>query len=190
MKSANAIAFKEWASVQEAFDAGRQFVLMRKGGIIEKRGGFEVDHREFFFYPTQFHHNADDVVPDAKPFLEKAEAAAPPEGVARISHYATVEEAIWSNDLPRLHKLAPYHIWTQKVVESRCDWGKKEGLWAIALRMRRLPAPVELPVLGSYGGCTSWVTLERELSTEGAEPCVGDAAFAEKLAEIRAILHG
>ncbi|MCA9773586.1 MAG: DUF1802 family protein [Myxococcales bacterium] len=190
MLARNAIGFKEWASVLEAFAAGRQFVLMRKGGIIEKRGGFEVDHHEFVYFPTFIHQDPTQLVPDAKPFLEKSEADAPPEGHTRLSHYATVEEAAWVEDLATLHRFAPYHVWTPQVVESRHDWSKRKGLYVIALRMYRLPETREIPILDSYGGCTSWVTLDREVETAGAVACVDDATFAAKLAEIRAILKG
>lgn len=190
MLERNAIAFKEWDSVLRAFDAGRQFVLMRKGGIREKRGGFEVDHREFVYFPTYIHQDAAQLVPDAKPFLDASEAEAPAPGMTRLSHYATVEEVGWVSDLPTLMKFAPYHVWTPQVVESRCEWTKRKGLYVIALRMYRLPETREIPILDAYGGCTSWVTLDRDVATAGAAPCVDDAAFEAKRAEIRAILKG
>lgn len=62
MKSQNNIAFKEWAIVCRAIAEGRQTLILRKGGIAEKRGGFEVEHREFFLFPTLFHQQNDAVL--------------------------------------------------------------------------------------------------------------------------------
>ena len=49
------IGFKEWAVVCEALGAGGQSVIIRKGGIVEGREGFQFRHREFFLFPTFFH---------------------------------------------------------------------------------------------------------------------------------------
>ena len=40
-------ALKEWAVVCRALEEGRQIVLLRKGGILEYREGFEVKHDKF-----------------------------------------------------------------------------------------------------------------------------------------------
>ncbi len=45
------VAFKEWAVVCDAILAGRQSVLIRKGGIAEGRAGFEFRHTEFELFP-------------------------------------------------------------------------------------------------------------------------------------------
>ena len=44
MQSANRFAFKEWAVTCQALAAGRQSLLLRKGGIHERNGRFEVEH--------------------------------------------------------------------------------------------------------------------------------------------------
>jgi hypothetical protein len=40
-------ALKEWAVVCRALEEGRQVMLLRKGGILEYRQGFEVRHEKF-----------------------------------------------------------------------------------------------------------------------------------------------
>src|SRR3954471_13619524 len=52
------VALKEWASVCSALEEGRQMVLLRKGGILEAIGGFELEHPQFFLFPTYLHQNA------------------------------------------------------------------------------------------------------------------------------------
>src|SRR4051812_30851462 len=51
------VALKEWASVCRALEEGRQMLLLRKGGIYESAGEFEVEHREFLLFPTYLHQN-------------------------------------------------------------------------------------------------------------------------------------
>ena len=51
------IAFKEWASVCDALLAGRQTIILRKGGISEGQapGTFVPEYSEFWLYPTWVH---------------------------------------------------------------------------------------------------------------------------------------
>src|SRR5919106_7063159 len=51
------VALKEWAVVCRALEEGRQMILLRKGGIYEAAGEFEVEHREFLLFPTYLHQN-------------------------------------------------------------------------------------------------------------------------------------
>ncbi|HEY6229533.1 MAG TPA: DUF1802 family protein, partial [Verrucomicrobiae bacterium] len=60
------IAFKEWAVIVDALGTGRQIVILRKGGISEGRGGFQVDHPEFLLFPTLFHQQRESVLPEAQ----------------------------------------------------------------------------------------------------------------------------
>src|SRR5881394_3826547 len=52
------VALKEWASVCSALQEARQIILLRKGGILEAIGGFELEHPQFFLFPTHLHQNA------------------------------------------------------------------------------------------------------------------------------------
>src|SRR4051812_17437412 len=56
---------KEWATVCHALEAGRQVVLLRKGGIYESAGEFEVENREFLLFPTFLHQNLRMLKPEA-----------------------------------------------------------------------------------------------------------------------------
>src|SRR5680860_187489 len=53
------LALKEWAAVGHALLDGRQTVLLRKGGIHEKR--FEVERDRFVLFPTVAHSHAERV---------------------------------------------------------------------------------------------------------------------------------
>src|SRR5687767_8620791 len=51
------VALKEWAVVCRALESGAQMILLRKGGIYEAAGEFELEHRQFLLFPTYLHQN-------------------------------------------------------------------------------------------------------------------------------------
>ena len=59
------VALKEWATVCAALGDGRQMILLRKGGIYESAGEFEIEHRQFLLFPTYLHQNAEMLKPAA-----------------------------------------------------------------------------------------------------------------------------
>jgi hypothetical protein len=188
MKATNNIAFKEWAVVIHALGTGRQVILLRKGGIHERRGGFTVEHREFFLFPTFFHQQNEQVVPEARQDLGAAQADAKPGGVVPIQFYATAELVAEVDDAARIQALSGLHIWTDKTIEDRYEWGRKQGIFVIGVRVHRLPAVQPVAMLESYGGCKSWVELAQPLPTAGGQPALDDAAFQEKLNRVRMAL--
>ena len=60
------VAFKEWEIVVDALGRGEQILLLRKGGIHEPRGGFQVEHQRFFLFPTRYHQQRECVIPAAQ----------------------------------------------------------------------------------------------------------------------------
>ncbi|COV65197.1 Domain of uncharacterised function (DUF1802) [Mycobacterium tuberculosis] len=65
-------ALKEWSAAVHALLDGRQTVLLRKGGIGEKR--FEVAAHEFLLFPTVAHSHAERVRPEHRDLLGPAAA--------------------------------------------------------------------------------------------------------------------
>ena len=66
---------KEWAAAVHALLDGRQTVLLRKGGIGEKR--FAVESGEFLLFPTVAHSHAERVRPEHRDLLDAAAPTAP-----------------------------------------------------------------------------------------------------------------
>ena len=64
MRDVNRTALKEWASVVEALKEGRQVLLLRKGGIAERRGAFRVEQAAFSLYPTFLHQDKQYIRPE------------------------------------------------------------------------------------------------------------------------------
>src|SRR5918996_4422787 len=66
------IAFKEWAVTARALSEGEQLLTLRKGGIREENKHFELEHEQFFLYPT-FDHERNDLVRESHhPELRRA----------------------------------------------------------------------------------------------------------------------
>jgi hypothetical protein len=176
------IAFKEWAIVVDALGRGEQILILRKGGIHEGRGGFRVEHPTFLLFPTLFHQQRESVIAPAQERFDTIAPHLPPTDRLRIECVAEV--AAWQRigSAAAAERLRGQHIWRDEVIAARFDWGKTRDIFALAVRVRRLPRRVELPMRPDYGGCKSWVELETGVDTAGASPVLDDAAFGRKLA--------
>src|SRR5690242_13681910 len=111
-------ALKEWSAVITALDRGTQIFLLRKGGIVEARRGFEPRYAEFLLFPTFEHQHARYLKPQC---LEPArDMAAPPEGSVHISHLARVTDLLQApQSLPELLSLADCSMWNEDFFRQR-----------------------------------------------------------------------
>ena len=173
-------AFKEWAVIVDALGRGEQILILRKGGISEGKGGFQVGHPEFLLFPTLFHQQRESVVPSAQArFDEMAPHFAPAERV-RLEFFAKVIAWQRLDSLEAAERFRGQHVWRDEVIAQRFDWGRAKNIFAIAVRVFRLPAAIELPMVPAYGGCKSWVELETEVDTDFGQPVLSDEQFAQK----------
>jgi hypothetical protein len=176
------VAFKEWAVVVDALLRGEQIILLRKGGLREGPGGFQIEHPEFLFFPTLFHQQRESVIPAAQArFDDIAPHFAPPETL-RLEAFARVIKWRRLESLEDARRLRGQHIWRDDVIEERFDWGGDKHIYALAVRVFRLEPKVELPMRPSYGGCKSWIELEEDGPVASAQPVLKDAAFDRMLA--------
>ena len=188
MQTENHITFKEWASVVNALANGRQILVLRKGGIREDGGEFQVEHNEFFLFPTYEHQNKADLKPEVRKDLDLVIQTKPidPRKLP-IQYYVQVVGVIQIKSESELIKIQPYHIWSDEAVKKRFEYGHEKGLFAIAVRVFRLPKPYNVEILPEYAGCKSWVGLKAKLSTGGAEPVLNDEEFQRKWHQISSL---
>ena len=179
-------AFKEWGVVVEALGRGEQIVILRKGGIAEGDGGFRAEHDRFWLFPTRFHQQSEGVIKSARGQFEKLQW--PAEDLLKIEFGAEVVEARQLDSLDQAKRLAGQHIWREEVIADRFDWGREQGIYAMAVRVVRLQEPMKLPMLGNYGGCKSWIELEPLMDFSLTEPVLEDSDFAAKLSEFQGAL--
>lgn len=187
MLAVNQMALKEWAVICAELAAGRQTILLRKGGIREPSRGFAIEHREFFLFPTYVHQNEDELVDTARQALPDVAREAPPVSELRLELYAAVETAIDLASLEPLRRLEGQHVLAWPAVERRFHY-RRPGLHVIALRVYRLMEPLVVPNLFRYDGCRSWVELESALPVTGARPVLDDVSFHQRMTALRGSL--
>ncbi len=181
-------AFKEWAVVADALGHARQIVILRKGGISEGSGGFQVDHPEFLLFPTLYHQQRESVIPEAQSRYDVIAPLFPPADILRLEFAARVVAWRRVDSLAAAQRLHGQHIWRDEVVAERFEWGRQQNIFALAVRVLRLPCSVELPMLPQYGGCKSWIDLEMEVDVSKAEPVMSDEQFGLRLSEFEQAL--
>jgi hypothetical protein len=181
-------AFKEWAVVVDALGCGGQILTFRKGGIGEGLKGFIPEHMAFLLFPTYFHEQREGVVEAARLRFDEIQRTPPPPETMRIEFHAEVKAHRRLESFSQAETLRGQHILRDEIVASRFEWGPFKGIYVLALRVHRLRMPVELPMRSDYGGCKSWVELDREISTEGSTPVLTDKEFHTKLAEFQQAL--
>jgi hypothetical protein len=175
--------------VVDALGRGEQILILRKGGISEGRGGFAVEHNRFLLFPTLFHQQRESVIPSAQTRFDAIAATLPPADRVHIEFFCDIVATRQLESPDAARRLQGQHIWREEVIDERFDWGQQKGIYALAVRVHRLAASLELPVIAAYGGCKSWIELEREIATDGATPVLPDKVFDQKLAEFTRALE-
>ncbi|MFL0181252.1 MULTISPECIES: DUF1802 family protein [unclassified Mycobacterium] len=151
------MALKEWSAVVAALLAGRQRILLRKGGIHEKR--FDVSAEEFLLFPTSVHSHAERVRPEHRDLIVPAAADSTVEQVL-VRAAAKVVAALPVERPEALEDIADLHIWTTESVRAdRVDFRPKHRLTALVVQVFPLSTPVRLARSPDYAGCASWVQL-------------------------------
>ena len=169
-------AFKEWAVICEALAEGRQALILRKGGLAEATGEFQLEQTRFWLFPTYLHQQREGIKPEATPLLEEVESRRPPAGTIGLSHFAEVAGIYHLHDMVGALRIRNLHLWSDETVQARFRY-RRPGLYVLAVRVYRAPERIELPDAASYAGCRTWVELERELPTDGATPVLSDKDF-------------
>ena len=126
------LALKEWSAAVHALLDGRQTVLLRKGGIGEKR--FEVAAERFLLFPTVAHSHAERVRPEHRDLLAPA-AADSDDGHIVVRAGAKVVAAVAVSNPEGLADIEPLHIWTDASVrEDRLDFRPRHRLTVLVVQ--------------------------------------------------------
>lgn len=179
-------ALKEWSAAVHALLDGRQRVLLRKGGIGEKR--FELAAREFLLFPTVAHSHAQRVRAEHQDLLAPA-AADSTDGQLVIRTAAKVVAAVPVERPDGLLAIEDLHIWTADSVRAdRLDFRPKHKLAVLVVSVIPLVEPVRITRTAEYGGCKSWVELpvDAPLAAPVHDPVRDQAALAAVAARVRA----
>ncbi len=171
------IALKEWATVCAALESGRQIILLRKGGIHESAGEFELENREFLLFPTYLHQNRDMLKPESHSGFEPRSEE--PQQI-RISAAGVVTDIIQLGNRAQMDAIDDQHIWTPPLVDMRFNYKPENPLYLMLVRAYRLHEPVTVANTPAYAGCRSWVPLDQPVATGDALPVVDDVLYEFK----------
>lgn len=189
------LALKEWSIVCKALESGKQSILLRKGGILEYKNGFEVSQKIFLLYPTLEHQAGEYVQANyLREFeFQKTNDVNIKETTNTIIILARMEAIQEFDDDSVLSKLEKYHIWNEKYVNMRMNYNPKKPMNALLLRVYKLPQPITIDVNPEWAGCKSWIDIDMSEKYvnqfgnipelfEQSEPVIKDKEF-EKIFE-------
>lgn len=158
-------AFKEWALIVDALGSGRQNIILRKGGIIEEGGEFELKSKKFLLFPTQFHQTNELIKEAWRPFLDGSKYQPDPSSV-RLEYFVEVADSRVITDWETLMKLHNYHAWTEDVVKERFNrWEKSVSM--LVVQVFQLLEPIIIELRPEYSGCKSWIEIDEDIELIG-----------------------
>lgn len=173
-------AFKEWAVIVDALGRGEQILLLRKGGIHEGRSGFQMKHERFLLFPTRFHQQLEAVVDSARQRFDEVLNHPMDSDSVPIQYFADAVDCRRLESGESVEALRGQHIWREEVIRERFQWGRESAIFAIAVRVWRLPWAVTLKMRPEYGGCKSWIELNEDIDISGAAPVLSESRFQER----------
>jgi hypothetical protein len=179
------VALKEWATVCHALGAGRQIMLLRKGGIFESAGGFEIEKRQFLLFPTYLHQNTAMLKDEAMRWFDHRAAEPeqiPLEFAGNITHIEKI------SNRAQLDALDAEHIWTSPLIDMRFNYKPQNPLYLLLVRVYALPKIVTIQNTPAYAGCKSWVPLDVPIDVENSTPVMDDAVYQDRTQKILTIL--
>jgi hypothetical protein len=182
MQESSRVALKEWAVADEALATGQVALLIRKGGIHERKGDFAVEQREFWIFPTGWHQNPAELAEYLHPLLDALSPS--PRGTIPFRVYAVVDDVFRVENTEVLDRLEGMHPLAPPAAHARFAYRDRPFVHAIIVRAYRLPEPVTRPDTLRYEGCVSWVDLDEPIPTAALTPVLSDEDFATVKGEI------
>ena len=158
------LALKEWSIICKALEDGNQTILLRKGGILEYKKGFEISQKSFLLYPTLEHQAAEYLQPkylqSYQLNLSENKSKEIQNNTNILKSIARIEAIQEFHDHQKLPELEKYHIWNEKYVNMRMNYNPKKPMNALLLRIYKLPQPISINVNPEWAGCKSWIDID------------------------------
>jgi hypothetical protein len=170
-------ALKEWNVVCRALGSGRQIILLRKGGISESIGGFELEHSQFLLFPTFLHQNLQMLKSDVHEQYQQHSAEP---AKIQLELAAEVTDIVRLKNRQQMDALDAEHIWTSPLIDMRFNYRPANPLYLLLLRTYRLPQAMTIDNTPAYAGCKSWVPLEQAIDASAAKLVLDEQAFATR----------
>ena len=158
------LALKEWSIICKALEDGNQTILLRKGGILEYKKGFETRQKSFLLFPT-LEHQAEEYLQSK--YLQTYDLLLRGNKSQDIQNktntlwvLARIEAIQEFHDPEMLPILEKYHIWNEKYVNMRMNYNPKKPMNALLLRIYKLPQPISIDINPEWAGCKSWIDID------------------------------
>lgn len=186
-------ALKEWAIVCKVLEEGRQTILLRKGGIMERKQGFELRHNDFYMFPTYEHQSRDLLQQEYADKFDAVLRDKPLDDLNRIDLYAKVISITETFNREMLQDLRDFHIWNEKYVNARMDYNPQKPLSIMLLRVYRLNTAINVTLTPQQAGCRSWIDFQ-SMSTKDyrdniGKPILSDDIFQERQSQLMEVLN-
>lgn len=116
-------ALKEWAVTVRALREGRQVFLLRKGGILDAGGQFDVEARDVLLFPTYLHEDEqrEALQPCYRQWLTEETRRRPIGDVERISAWGRITEMCAVTNPDALYALSSQHIFSDALLKFRIE---------------------------------------------------------------------
>jgi hypothetical protein len=186
-------ALKEWAIVCKVLEEGRQTILLRKGGIMERKQGFELRHNDFYMFPTYEHQTRDLLQQEYADKFDAVLRDKPLDDLNRIELYAKVISITETFNREMLQDLRDFHIWNEKYVNARMDYNPQKPLSIMLLRVYRLNTAINVTLTPQQAGCRSWIDFQsrstKDYQGNIGKPILSDDVFQERQSELMEVLN-
>lgn len=158
------LALKEWSIICKALEDGNQTILLRKGGILEYKKGFEIRQKSFLLFPTLEHQTEEYLQSKYLQTYDLLLRGNKSEGIQNKTNtlwvLARIEAIQEFHDHEMLPELEKYHIWNEKYVKMRMNYNPKKPMNALLLRVYKLPQPISIDINPEWAGCKSWIDID------------------------------
>ncbi len=165
---------KEWSTVCRTLESGRQIFLLRKGGIYESSGEFEVEHRRFLLFPTYVHQKREMLKGEVHADFEPR--AGEPERV-ELRAWCEVADVVELKSRRQMDALDAEHVWAPPLIDMRFNYRPENPLYVLVVRVHVLRELVTIDNAIAYAGCKSWVPLERDVDVSESRPALTSRDF-------------
>lgn len=186
-------ALKEWAIVCKGLEEGMQTILIRKGGIMERRHGFELKHNDFYLFPTYEHQSRDLLQQEYADKFKSVLHEGHSDNLNMIYLYAKVIFITETFNRDMVHGLRDFHIWNEKYVNTRMDYNPEKPLSIILLRVYRLNEAIDVALSPEQAGCRSWIdfqSLNAEFFQDNiGKPVLSNEIFQERQTHLMEVLN-
>jgi hypothetical protein len=158
------LALKEWSIICKALEDGNQTILLRKGGILEYKDGFEISQKSFLLFPT-LEHQATEYLQSKylqtyELLLEGNKSQDIQNRTNSLRIVARIEAIQEFQNHEVLSELEKYHIWNEKYVNMRMNYNPNKPMNSLLLRIYKLPQPISIDVNPEWAGCKSWINID------------------------------